>query len=357
MSRLRPIALLASVVALTACAPTHAINVGDRSVVTDILLKGSPAPTTLPPPPVQPGFPLAPVPVQVPVTAPTAVALPPAAPVPPVESCPTASPLVGARDALTPLPQSPPAARTYTFRQSGTFRLGTGSAARTGSYPAALTHVIRDVARIDGGWTFTDAASTGMTVVYDVYPQQRVAPQEPVTTNGAAAQPTQAGIYVRSFTYKRADGTVDSLSPAPELLVAPLPLNDAGATWRARGVDPASGIAVVVNGQVGLGRNFTPLRDRIDACGTVVQAAWVEYTIASDNSSTTGVNTGPGEPPSSLSGPNLDVEFVGTRIAFAPQYGGIPLEQADRLTGADGGAAVDIVRHEVTTQAPPRPPS
>jgi len=277
----------------------------------------------------------------------------PEVPPPPVQQCPTASPLVGARDPARPLPPGRPVARNYSFRQSGTFTVGN----RDGNFPSALVHTIKQVQSINGGWSYVDADSSGMSVTYDVYPQQRVASGEPVTTDNAAAQPTEAGIYVRAFTYKRADGTIDNLAPQPELLVAPLPLNNAGATWRARGVDPTTHIAVVVNGQVGAGPKFSPLVDRIDACGTVLQAYWVEYTLASDNSSTTGVNTGTAEPPSSLRGTDLNVTFVGTRVAFAPQYGGIPLEQLDLLQGTDGptNLKVKLSRHEVISQGPVRP--
>jgi len=349
------VALLLAASSLTACAPSHAVVVGNRDVPTDILLKGTPA-SPPPPPPVQPGFPLAPVPVVVPASGPV-VALPELPP-PPVQQCPSASPLVGPRDPTTPLPPGPPLARSYTFRQSGSFTVGNSK----GSFPSALTHSIKQVQPVTGGWSYVDADSSGMTVTYDVYPRQRVASGEPVTTDNAAAQPTEAGIYVRSFTYKRADGSTDILSPQPELLVAPLPLSNAGATWRARGVDPATHIAVVVNGQIGAGPKFSPSVDRIDACGTVLQAYWVEYTLASDNSATTGVNTGPEEPASSLQGPELSVTFVGTRIAFAPQYGAIPLEQVDLLNGSDGQStvtgqpvSVKVQRHEVISQEPARP--
>ena len=346
-------AVIALLVAVTssACAPSHAVDVGDREVPTDILLKGAPV-SPVAPPPVQPGFPLAPVPVTLTASGPvvplTDVSGPPA----PVQ-CPRASNLVGPRDPATALPPGPPVPATYTFRQAGTFSLGTGATAHNGEFAPTLAHTISKVAKLSDGWSFVDSDSSGMSVTYDVYPQQRVASGEPVTTDNAAAQPTEAGIYVKTFTYRHATGGVDTLSPQPELLVAPLPLNDAGATWRARGVDPATGIAVVVNGQVGAGSKFA-LFDRIDACGTVLQAYWVEFTIAADNSATTGVNTGTAEPPSSLQGPNLNVAFVGTRVAFATQYGGIPLEQFDVLKGTDG-EAVNISRHEVITQGPARP--
>lgn len=338
---------------VTACAPSHPVAVGNRDVATDILLKGAPA-GPVAPPPVQPGFPLAPVPVTLPVSGPV-VPLPAVVPPPPsAEQCPTASPLVGPRDPATPLPSAPPVARSYSYRQAGTYRLGTGSSARTGEFAPTLLHTISKVTRLSDGWSYVDSDSSGMSVTYDVYPQQRVASGEPVSTDAAAAQPTEAGIYVASFTYKRADGKVDTLSPQPELLVAPLPLDNAGTTWRARGVDPASGIAVVVNGQVGAGPKFR-LQDRVDACGTVLQAYWVEYTIAPADSAATGVSTGQAEPPSSLKGTDLDVAFVGTQVAFATQYGGIPLEQVDILKGTDGSVAVDVQRHEVITQGPVRP--
>jgi hypothetical protein len=346
------IALLLTV-GSTACAPSHAVDVGDREDVTDILLKGASA-AAVAPPPLQPGFPIAPVPVTVPASGPVVPLTDVAPPAAPVE-CPRASNLVGPRDPATPLPPGPPVPATYSFRQDGRFSLGTGRTAHTGEFAPTLAHTISKVSKLSDGWTFVDTDSTGMSVTYDVYPQQRVASGEPVTTDNAAAQPTEAGIYVKTFTYKRASGTVDTLTPQPELLVAPLPLNNAGTTWRARGVDPATGIAVVVNGQVGAGPKFT-LHDRIDACGTVLQASWVEYTIASDNSAGTGVNTGSAEPPSSLQGTGINVAFVGTRVAFATQYGGIPLEQMDVLKGSDG-VAVDIARHEVITQGPARPAS
>src|SRR5438309_12087839 len=115
------LAMLLAGGSLTACAPSHAVLVGNRDVPTDILLKGTPA-SPPPPPPVQPGFPLAPVPVVVPASGPV-VALPEVPP-PPVQQCPSASPLVGARDPVTSLPPGPPVARNYSFRQSGCFTLG-----------------------------------------------------------------------------------------------------------------------------------------------------------------------------------------------------------------------------------------
>ena len=334
----------------SACAPSHAVQVGNRDVATDILLKGAPA-SPLAVPPLQPGFPLAPIPATVPASGPIVPLTDVPPPAPPVQ-CPRASTLVGARDPATPLPPGPPAAATYSYRQAGTFTLGSSSTAHHGEFAPTLAHTISKVAKLSDGWTFVDTDNTGMSVTYDVYPQQRVASGEPVNTDNAAAQPTEAGIYVKTFTYKHANGKVDTLSPQPELLVAPLPLNNAGSLWRARGIDPSTGIAVVVNGQVGAGPKFT-LHDRIDACGTVLQAYWVEYTLAPDNSAGTGVNTGSAEPASSLQGNNINVAFVGTRVAFATQYGGIPLEQIDVLKGSDG-VPVDISRHEVITQAPAR---
>src|SRR5947209_18325398 len=130
------LALLLAGSSLTACAPSHGVLVGNRDGPTDILLKGTPA-SPPPPPPVQPGFPLAPVPVVVPASGPV-VALPEIPP-PPVQQCPSASPLVGARDPATPLPAGPPVAASYSFRQSGSFFVGRSY----GAFPSALTHSIK----------------------------------------------------------------------------------------------------------------------------------------------------------------------------------------------------------------------
>ena len=336
------------VAAVAGCAPPHSVQVGNRDVATDILLKGQPAaaPAAVP---LQPGFPIAPAPVVVGGGGSLSLPLPSIPPAPP--TCPTASPLVGARDPATPLPPGPPQPGTYTYRQSGSFSIATTTKVH-GSFPAIVSHTISNVATQTGGWSFVDTDSTGMSVVYDVYPQQRVASGEPVSTDQTAATPVEAGIYARSFTYKRADGTVDVLTPQPEVLIAPLPLDNRGATWRSRGVDSASGITVWVNGQIGLGKKFTPSVDRIDACGSVLQAYWVQYTVAADNSATTGVSTASEEPPSSLQGRDIGVAFVGTQVAFATQYGGIPLEQRDLLSGPDGVAQISIDRHESIMQAP-----
>src|SRR3954452_1616968 len=115
------VALLLAGSLSTACAPSHAVVVGNRDVATDILLKGTPA-SPAPPPPVQPGFPLAPVPLD--LAAYCAVVGLPELPPPPVQQCPRASPLVGARDPATPLPPGLPVASTYSFRQSGPFTVG-----------------------------------------------------------------------------------------------------------------------------------------------------------------------------------------------------------------------------------------
>src|SRR3954451_6361352 len=122
-------AVLVTVLLGAGCAPSHGVVVGNREVPTDILLKGAPA-SPAPPLPVQPGFPLAPVPVVFRASGPV-VPLPQVAPSPVVQECPSANPLVGARDPATPLPPGPPVAHTYSYRQSGTFTVGTSD----GSFP------------------------------------------------------------------------------------------------------------------------------------------------------------------------------------------------------------------------------
>src|SRR3954454_15486313 len=103
-ARALALVLLFMSVGSTACAPSHGVVVGNRDVATDILLKGTPA-SPSPPPPVQPGFPLAPVPVVLPASGPV-VRLPDVPP-PPVQQSPSASPMVGPLDPATPLRPGP----------------------------------------------------------------------------------------------------------------------------------------------------------------------------------------------------------------------------------------------------------
>lgn len=386
---------------LTGCGPAQSVTVGVKDYATDILLAHAkpsvaPAPPVTPPPP--PGFPFVPTPVVaapppvpvVPVVAPVApvvapvvptaaapvvpaassaprpaaaptpqrgpspvaVALAPnpvEAPVPPPVACPTAGALVGPAHLAPNRPSGPPAVRSYAYRVDGRYAI-TGAHPGTGSYPSNGSRRIHDVgSTADGtGYTFQETDDAGLTTSYLVYPEQVVAPQVPITLQQQPL-PTQAGIYVTSFAYKRSDGSVLALTPAPALMVAKLPFT-AGDRWVSKGVDATTGISVTVNGQTGLGSTFTPSRDRLDACGTVLDAYWVEFTV---NTAPLDPSTQSSEPPSQISGPTIGIVFVGSKLAFGTAYGGFPIEEFYRLKGTDGGDTVDITRHAAISSEPP----
>ncbi len=355
MSRLTRAAAALALAALVGCSPPTSVSVGVKDLSTDIEFSradATPVPVVAPPPVTGvPGFPIAPLPPNVvqpggPVVVALPPDLPPPAPLP--NTCPKASPLVAAKNANTPRPGAPPVAASYRYRLSGSFTV-TGAHPASGVYPATSVRGIRDVQEIagGGGYEFFISDDMGMDVGYTVIPEQRAAPQNPV---GVGEQPTpvEAGIYVNGFTYRRADGTTLSLRPQPFVMIAKLPLAP-GDKWQSKGVDPATGVSVIVNGQTGLGEEFSPSRDRVDACGTVLDATWVEYTV--DTTPLTGA-TADEEPPSSIVGGGLGIQFVGTRLAFANQYGGLPIHEVVRLVGVDGADTVDITREAVILSEP-----
>lgn len=270
------------------------------------------------------------------------------APPPPPDRCPKASPLVAARNPNPLRPPGPPVEAAYRFALSGGFTV-TGANPSSGSYPAESVRGVRDVQEIagGGGYEFVLYDDLGLETGYTVVPEQRAAEQNPVSAPEQSA-PVEAGIYVSSFVYRRTDGSTLALRPQPQLMVAKLPLT-AGDKWQSKGVDATTGVTVVVNGQTGLGEEFTPSRDRIDACGSVLDATWVEYTV--DTTPVTGA-TADQEPPSSIVGGGLNLEFVGTRVSFANQYGGIPIHEVIRVVGTDGPDRVDITREAIIRSEP-----
>jgi hypothetical protein len=245
-------------------------------------------------------------------------------------------------------PHAAPQAGSYPVRVDGSFVIA-GAAAAKGVYAPTGLRAVKNVAELpnDVGWTYDISDELNLTTSYEVIPHQLGQDQVPVTSPNQPV-PTEAGIYVTKFSYQRADKTTLALTPNPPLMVAKLPFA-AADKWSAHSTDAASGVSITVNGQTGLGPKFQPSKDRVDACGTPLDAWWVEYTV---DTTPIAAQTSGSEPPSELSGPNLSVRFVGSRVAFAPQYGGIPLEELFVLDGTDNGSTLKIRRHAIISIEP-----
>jgi hypothetical protein len=119
--------------------------------------------------------------------------------------------------------------------------------------------------------------------------------------------------------------------------------------WSSHAVDAATGTSITLNGQTGIGATYSPLKARVDACGTVLDAYWVQYTV---DTTPIADQTANQEPPSEIRNASLAMQFVGSQVAFGTQYGGLPIEELYRLKGSDGGATVDITRHTIYSTQP-----
>jgi hypothetical protein len=352
---------VAAMMLLASCGPEKKVTLGVRDISTDILLSGAkpPAPPSLPDPPLPtpPGFPFVPTPVNTGVDSDGGVFIPlPPKPsptkAPPPVRCPKAPEYVAPRHEATLRPTGKPIAATYDVRVDGEFAID-GEHKATGVYPPAGTRTIGEVADLPGGagWSYSIADETGLVTSYQVIPKP--VGDEAVSNVDSANQPvpTQPGIYISKFSYKRTDGTTLTLDPEPSVMVAKLPFAQ-GERWTSRGFDAATGISVVVNGQTGLGVEYRPARARVDACGTVLDAFWVEYTIDTTPIADAVANN---EPPSQREGPELLVKFVGSQVAFATQFGGIPIEEIYKLDGTDKTETLQITRHSVYSREPALP--
>jgi hypothetical protein len=345
--------VVALLVTLTGCGPDHSVKLGVRNVSTDILLKtATPPPAAADQPTLPPGFPFVPPPANPVVFGGSVPLPPPPAELPPTppKTCPVAGPYAAAAVPSPRRPSAAPAAKSYNVRVDGSYTI-TGGSKASGRYGPTGIRTVKaptDLPQGDG-WTYTVSDEQGLSTAYEVIPEQLGQNNAPVES-GNQPSPTQAGIYVTSFVYERADKTKLTLTPQPALLVAKLPFTP-GDRWTSHAVDSPTGISIVLNGQTGLGAKYKPAKARVDACGQVLDAYWVEYTV-----DTTPLSSGTGnpEPPSQLSGPDLQMQFVGSRVAFANQFGGLPVEEFYTLKGTDKDTTVSISRHAVYSSEPVR---
>lgn len=304
----------------TGCSgPSAPINVTLKSFPQQVRIgaaKVTPAPLApLPPlaPPIAGGFvPAAPAPG----AAPTA---PPFEPpfVDPVHVCRKAP--VGAVPAVPagPVVSRQPSTASYPFRTGGK-RVVSGANASTQYYPPDGTRVIGPTRSVDS------PAAQG-AFAYDVTAQlganRTVTTYQVVPIGVLPASPQSPGVYVTDIKTLGPDGRVSTaFHPQPAMLVLPFPANQ-GSTFRVQSADPATGVVIVYDGEVGA-------PETVDACGSLVDTRTVTHTGT--------VNLGKCSPTGCTSGAAV-MQFVGT-YSIATQYGGLSVKDEVRVVGLTADA-------------------
>jgi hypothetical protein len=310
-------------IGLAGCGPDEQAQLGlrkfDQKIVFGAQRTATPAPQPLPQAPLLPLLPLPnnvnPVPdfptiVQPPLPR---VPMPPTAPPP---ACPSADPLSVPALATTPRIDSLPAVASYEFRNEGktTTAGGTVTSRQTSTRTVANSHRVTEVdGSVIGVFDVTDdLGGDKVTTSYKIVPK-------------AGGIEEQAGLLITSVVKVNKDGTTDSFSPVPAIVLAPFPLQ-AQTTWQSAGTDPLSQSSIELQGSVG-----KPVR--VDACGSLVEA-WplsINGVIATPQS-------------------GGQANFTAT-VDLASQYGGIAV--ADTFTRTMPGTGSLLGSNTATIDAVP----
>lgn len=269
---------------------------------------------------------------------------------PPAVACPEAGPFEFPEIASSPTATAPPKAAVYPYRYAGrvTETLPNGQK-RIAELPTAGTQEVRNVAAAGdfGGFSFELVERYNATVtttalrVEPTGPTGGQLPNQPPPIDGPAFLPDPpdpvfvptpaAGVFVDRITTMYPNGSTDSFKPVISLLVFAFPAK-AGESVRSVGVDGAVSSAVVL-------RSTAVDRERIDACGTVLEAWKVrlvgDVVDARDRS---------------LASTSFD-----QTIYFATQYGALPVAQeiTQRYRCGDANASSCVSRRSFTIGTKP----
>jgi hypothetical protein len=240
-------------------------------------------------------------------------AIPIATPPAPVVLCPKASPLANPAEQAPVEPPGPPAAGTYPFRVVGTETEG-------GTTMKLPTEALRQVKPLgpmgtDGSYNFT------VVQTYDNQVTSMMFNVQTVGTGGSSlpGETPVAGIYLTQMT----DDSGDAFTPSqPGVLLMPLPVTQNSA-FQGAGADPQSAKTMEINPQGGT----VGTHDRVDACGTVIDAFKVEIVGKMVDSNSNGCPAG-----TTTCGQQKDFDLT---FDDAPQFGGLMLADHLKETGTD----------------------
>lgn len=341
-SRNVAVLLAALAVLATGCAgPKEPLEIGLKEVPSQVILgsqtEDAPPAVFLPPDAL---------PIRLP-SVPAGVAEPPAPFAPttapaPASPCPAADPLSAPKvEALNGI-FAPPVPATYPFRNRGTFEIS-GANAQKGVLPESSTRTIKEVVDSGGGrFRFQVESRFGATSTITGY---KVEPS-------GTSEPGGSGLYITAIT-TTTDGQSSTFDPQPDLLLLRLPV-EIGNEWQTAGVDQRSGTAMVFTGTTGV-------KDRVDACGTFLDAHTVtingrigecQDVAAPDPAVPDPQPACPPVPPGQAVSADSSTSFEGV-YRIGTQYGGITLGESITTTTQQRSSSVNR-KNTATISEPPR---
>lgn len=309
---------------MTSCGgPRTPLEVGVREFPTDVLFGRR----DTPPPPrpssnPNPGFPVLVSPVsQGTLPLPST----PSAP----SACPQAHPFTAPRHIAGTTSDRAPIAATYPFRNDGFSEQVRDGTTTVTNYPPESSRTVTDVQTdSDGSFTFRvidDLSGAGTATRFEVVPESPLA--------------DQAGLFITQI-----ESPVDVFTPQPKLKILQFPVEN-GFQWDAVGTDPFSQITMSFHGRIGQevpdGPDDGDAADlepkvRVDACGEVIQAWYVDITQGQ------------------LIGPQSNQNFI-TSYAIATQFGGLIVREHTEVSGNEGSVQFANNRTATISREPALP--
>ncbi len=236
----------------------------------------------------------------------------------PAADCPEAPPTAAVKEPVGVNVTGPPREGVYRWKHDGFATAANGARA---PFTGFEKRVVRNYKKInDADFSFETVqpvVSGGNAAQFIVtgYQVNTARPSQSITPPaGPVSPPTLGGpdrgvVLTKQELLDSRGQIVSSYVPTPGILLLPLPVAS-GDTWGSVGVDPKNGSTVVLNGTV-------TRRQRIDACGDLVDGWFVEATQASAGAQ--NLEPGAGQ--------------VAYSYMVAPQYGAMLIQE--RIHPAD----------------------
>lgn len=253
---------------------------------------------------------------------------------PPVIKCPVAEPGTTPERTASPLFEGLPKVGTYGVNNNGMIGL-------VGVLPIVLPFPKESEERIEN--LNAELKNVLGQVVQGAYEYDVVVPAGQNSTTDRLRYTPGTGIELVRRIYKQ-EGNVVDFKPIKPIKLVGLTTGE-GDSWTDATTDPLTGITMTAEGVVGA-------RERVDMCGTIVDAYRVESTERL-------VSLNPGNPFASTTrdGDPLSPEGKPNVYYVAPHYGGLFVKVETHTTTTIGALTVNIDNVAVKTSLEPKPPA